>query len=204
MMCIHTPGGNIAWANTRLVVVGDVWYSDFQRNFGAGVENGAECPGCRRHLPTALMHLDHIYCQASWTPRFVADGPVELITPLGRGIPQRSTEFEGKFVGNQLLIYKLGHEHKAYNAPRAAKRPRIAVPHTVVDPAIAWKNDIANLQWLCMGCNSSKQDQEDFAIWAARTNRPGRVPRPLSGKIPRYAGGFPQGAMYRPARRNSL
>lgn len=56
-------GGTVNWINTRDFLVHSVDFCDGLDDFGAGQEHQAECPGCGRTLPTAMMHLDHILPQ---------------------------------------------------------------------------------------------------------------------------------------------
>ncbi|MCV4267138.1 hypothetical protein [Pseudomonas capsici] len=172
MKVLVNAGGNVTWENTRSVVTTSAAFSLAAKNFGAGDECNATCPGCGRRLPTFCLHLDHILSQSRYTQGIVAMGEeLELrsfIHPHGI-----STNYTGAMNGGIANIFKIGTQSTSL---RLSARQNL-IPLNVVETATLWCNDLENLQFLCGPCNSRKGNRDFDAIF------PGRERYPLAAYI---------------------
>jgi len=146
---IASGNNSVNWDNTKTAIKNNAaTFADGYRNFGAGVEEYVECPGCDRELPLLLFHLDHIKSQARYTQSNLgfmgADRFVVLDTVLNRVNGVRINAAGGVVTIQTGSIYN----------PRTG----------LVQSAEIWKNDLRNLQFLCSLCNSSKKDR-DWEAW---------------------------------------
>ena len=66
---VITSGNNsVNWDNTKTVIKNcAATFADGFKDYGAGLEEYIQCPGCNRELPLLLFHLDHIRAQARYT-----------------------------------------------------------------------------------------------------------------------------------------
>ena len=178
MTLIVTALGSVNWVNTRQVLVSSAAFSAGMHNFGLGggtgtAENSAICPVCKRKLPTALMHLDHILPKSKHSLKLQSDDTEVFL--LDEAPPHGSSStYHGICKGGTLTIEKLGtggptRRQSALATARAVPyRPPSLGTAKVVSTEAAWLNDLENLQWLCGACNTTKGDREfSFAFPSA-------------------------------------
>lgn len=182
---IVSAGGTVNWDNTRDALVHSVAFCDGLDDFGPGQEHQAQCPGCARTLPTAMMHLDHILPQHGYEMAIMQDGtPVRLLDSLPPHA--MSMQFSATCNGGTVSIFRLGaplggggggpvrHIHSPRLAALAAQpyyRPPVLDVRQVLHTADVWRCNLENLQWLCMGCNTAK-GATTFAAWIAQPAPP--------------------------------
>jgi rubredoxin len=156
---IANANGHVDFQNTRQIVVSSSTFSIGTKDFGAGPELYTECPHCKRRLPTAVMHVDHIQSQARHAPSMMGNHvPVEVRDlNFPHGI---STTHLSWIQGGICNIDKIGQ----YSGnPMGQAKP--------IHTKTAWQCDLTNLQWLCPVCNTSK-GANDFDQWSPRPAKP--------------------------------
>ena len=177
MMLLVNAGGHVTWDNTRQAVVASAKFAGGQDDYGAGIENQATCPGCGRTLPTKTMHLDHILAQARHAVKIMgADTEVTLLDSVH---PHGTSKvFIGVVTGGTVSIYRLmqpepasgssGPIKKVRRSPREKPYPQLGGLVIVINTVAAWENDLENLQFLCMCCNTSKKDRSFDEVFPER------------------------------------
>ena len=177
MILLVNVGGHVTWDNTREAVVASAKFAGGQADYGAGIENKATCPGCGRTLPTKTMHLDHILAQARHAVKIMgADATVTLldsVQPHGE-----SKMFIGGVTGGTVSIYKFmepepasGPIRTVRRSPRERPYPMRGATHAVYNTVTAWENDLENLQFLCICCNTSKKDRSFAEAFPGRETK---------------------------------
>lgn len=173
MYLIVSSIGSVNWDTTRHELVSCADFALGKRDFGAGSELYAKCPGCDRELPTALMELDHILAKATHRLRIL---PNISVTLAKAGSPNAPTDsFEAIIEGPVTKIYtaKPQSVSRRPDLERSAKhRPALMEIKAAIHSEIAWENDLENLQWLCLKCNSSKQARPFAEVFAGKIARP--------------------------------
>lgn len=172
MTAIVTASGGINWVTTRSIVVTNPQCADEIRDYGKGPECAARCPGCDRLLPTVCMHLDHILAQATHATTLFA--PRTTVRLLSDGFPHDiSTKYEADVVGGSVCIWTLGTQRPGTARQQAMASGPVKAPRNTVSTVLSslqvWENDLENLQFLCMSCNTSKQHREFAAAFPGRT-----------------------------------
>lgn len=160
MKVICTASGSVTWKNTRDTVVKSATFRTGSRDFGAGVENVAECPNCKRVLPTVCMHLDHIRPRSVYTVKmFQTAKTFEIYSDNGAQRIVKSPQYRGFIHGGVAYSMKMAmhrptkRQHKLSGGD--TKFVNMGTGRTI-SPATVWENDLNNLQFLCMSCNTSK------------------------------------------------
>jgi 5-methylcytosine-specific restriction endonuclease McrA len=194
MLLIVNGAGGVSWDTTRVTAIADARFSGLvMQDFGAGPENKFTCPGCNRTLPTKCMHLDHIRAQSTYAVSFMQNGQVVTLVDAA-DVSRVSTHFGAVVEGGTVNVSKLGTTREAAKAKAVARaaivgggpirvnppRPSAASPYgapsigtaTVIHTKDAWLNDLRNLQFLCMMCNTSKGDREFAAAFAGKAASP--------------------------------
>ncbi len=149
---------------------------DFHHNGGGNAQPYAECAACQRHLPTALLALDHIVSRATYVQRIMRQGPITIWNGQLRDVTH---DYEcGTAMGHAVTITKLA-SMTGHKRPRGVHR-RMPIPATMrtIDVQTLTLCDLHNLQWLCVGCNSSKGNAF-WANWIGTTPYGGRQPQPM-------------------------
>lgn len=126
--------GRVDFTTTRQAVTTCELFRKGRKNFGAGEENYAECAACRRQLPTVCMHIDHISAVATTAHSLVKPELIYLYNMDGTP----STKFRAITDGSLVSIGSSPYDIKTLDAKKV------------------WENNLDNLQFLCMNCNTSK------------------------------------------------
>ena len=185
MITLLVKSGGVTWSSTRYILVNSRKFSRRHHvNFGIGPEKSAQCAHCLRILPTALMHVDHIYPRAGYLQRVLQPGtrPRFLSSEAPHGI---STEWKGVVqAGTHVSMLRIGaapprtnvrtmtrgggvvkHQH-GYGLKHRTQAMVLGSDKTIRAEVI-WSCNLDNLQWLCMLCNTSKGNRA-FNTWSLR------------------------------------
>lgn len=155
MHLIVSLSGSVNFDSTRAALVASPKFAPLgHKDFGAGAELYAQCPGCNRQLPTALMHLDHIRSQFRHAQTLMQPGT--LVVVLDAQSYNVSTTHAAEVQGGVTQIFRLGGDYQRDNT---RKRKAIVLDSKPIHTKVAWENDLSNLQWLCMCCNTGKQEK---------------------------------------------
>lgn len=160
MKLVISPGGTVTWNNTRACAINSSTFRKGTADFGAGAENTAECPGCSRVLPTVCMHLDHIKPRAKFTRTVFNEGEKFTVYQGNGANPVIvSKSFSGAVFGNVATIYKTASHNPTARQRALHGAGKVTTQLEVTGTARAdtiWENDLTNLQFLCMSCNTGK------------------------------------------------
>lgn len=176
MRALLNSHGNVTWNSTRSIVVDSVGFSELQKDFGAGAENAATCPGCDRVLPTKCMHLDHILSQNRHSVS-IAQSSDSLYLHSPNNPHALSDSYIGSLLGGLGYVHKIIQEADT-GRPRRASRGVLTSDRTAIDTVDLWKSDLDNLQFICGSCNSTKGDRDFDQVF------PTKVVRTLSRFLP--------------------
>jgi 5-methylcytosine-specific restriction endonuclease McrA len=169
MKALLNAHGYVTWNSTRSIVVDSVAFSEIQKDFGAGAENAATCPGCDRVLPTKCMHLDHILSQNRHSVS-IAQSSDSLYLHSPTHPHDISDSYLGSLVGGIGYIHKIIPQIDT-GRPRRASRATLTGQQTAIDTGDLWKSDLDNLQFICGSCNSTKGDRDFDVVFPTKVTR---------------------------------
>lgn len=172
MKLLVTAHGRVNWTNTRQTIVSSAVFSEGQDDFGAGNENTATCPGCDRTLPTVCMHLDHILSRSRHGIS-IATTPIAVELYDSSNPQNISQSFIATANGGTVTIYRQGSAQPSTRIMRTVRHhPTVMDTMSVLHTNDAWENDFANLQFLCMSCNTSKGGRDFDQVFNGRNTNP--------------------------------
>lgn len=162
--------GRFSWATTRSVVTTSLKFSDGTNDFGAGSEIYSTCAGCGRKLPMCCMHLDHILPFASYGHKFISECALSFYS---LNVPHNKIDsMTGVVQGGIGYIQEKIISHSTFGRETSSIRQL-----NTISSENAWYNDLENLQFMCMSCNTRKQDSPFSTVF------PGRFTIPISNKL---------------------
>jgi len=180
-MHLYLSQRSVNWGNTRAACLRlhPLGVADFNHQGPGHPEPYAECAACQRRLPIVLMDIDHIRDRAGYTSNIFDTTNIRFYDALN-----------GANITDNFVCESLGHSVSVYlrivQAPRIDGRPSRAGAGenmvrgdraVTIDANTAYENDLANLQWLCGLCNSSKNNA-DWNTWIGAAY-PGRAAQPF-------------------------
>ncbi len=146
----RTAQNNVNWDTTReLIINNPAYFSDGNRDYGAGSEPFATCAGCSRQLPMIIFHLDHIQSQARYAVSNMGIKANDAFVILDNDCDKAGPDVQASATGGVVRITS-----GSIYAPRVGLSQAIEV----------WRSDLNNLQLLCGHCNTSKGAQ-DWISW---------------------------------------
>lgn len=159
MELIVGPNGGVNATITSDTVKASPLFTWGIGDYGAGEEMEVRCLVCKRVLPAAAFHLDHI------RPKAVYD---EKWTEFVDDVTLRDAAYPNN-VSKKYRLHILEPNQRVNKNFKLEVRERITgqveASRADVDQKTAWENDLSNLQFLCMICNTSKgaKDWEVFS-----------------------------------------